>query len=116
MSTAISGNAAIHQESKKVHPSLFKKFLNWSADQQENRLGWQVFSVVLFGCVIMPISILVISISGANLFLILTAIVAMLTNLVMTLTAAPTKISIPVFFFTIMVILAILITSSLTLI
>jgi hypothetical protein len=91
--------------------SLVNRFFDWSSDQQENRLGWQGISLIGFGCFFTPLAVLLISLSGANLFLILTALIAMEVNLVVNLTTMPTKITIPVFFLTALTDLIIIVVS-----
>ncbi len=110
MSTVIRGQAYIRRESTKSLRSSVKNFLRWSAGQQENRLGWQGLALVLFGSFLTPVTILTVCLSRGPLFLIINAIVIMEANLVVNLVAAPTKISIPVFFGGIVVELAIIFT------
>jgi hypothetical protein len=98
MSTTISHPIFVSHESTKSLRSLVNRFLDWSSDQQENRLGWQGISLIGFGCFFTPLTVLLMSLSGANLFLIMTALVAMEVNLVVNLTSMPTKITIPAFF------------------
>ena len=98
MSTTISYPISITQESTRSLRSLVNKFLNWSADQQENRLAWQGIGLLVFGCFLTPLSVLMMSLTGANMFFILIAIVAMEVTLILDLTAMPTKITIPTFF------------------
>jgi|SRR5450432_3267718 len=98
MSTTIIHTILISHESTSSPRSLVNRFLDWSSDQQENRLGWQGISLLGFGCFLTPLTILMISLSGVNMFLIMTALVAMEVNLVANLTTMPTKITIPVFF------------------
>jgi hypothetical protein len=98
MSTTISHPIFISHESTRSLRSLVNRFLDWSADQQENRLGWQGLSLFGFTCFFTPLTVLMISLSGANLFLIMTALVAMEVNLVVNLLVMPTKITIPAFF------------------
>jgi hypothetical protein len=98
MSTTISHPISIAHEGTRSFHSLVNKFLNWSADQQENRLAWQGIGLLVLGCFLTPLSVLMMSLTGANLFFILIALVAMEVTLVLDLTAMPTKITIPAFF------------------
>jgi hypothetical protein len=98
MSTTISHPILVSHESRGSLLSLINRFLDWSSDQQENRLEWQGISLLGFGCFFTPLTVLMISLSGADLFLIMFALVAMEVNLVANLTAMPTKITIPAFF------------------
>jgi hypothetical protein len=98
MSTAISFPISITHESTRSLRSLVNKFLNWSADQQENRLGWLGIGLFGFGCIFTPLTVLIVFLSGANTFLILIPLIAMEMTLVANLSAMPTKIAIPAFF------------------
>ena len=98
MSTTISHSISITHESTGSVRLLVSKFLTWCADQQENRLAWQGIGLLVFSCFLTPLSVLIMSLTGANLFFILVALVAMEVTLVLDLTAMPTKITIPAFF------------------
>jgi hypothetical protein len=98
MSTTISHPISITHESTRSLRFLINQFLDWSSDQQEDRLGWQGISLLGFTCFFTPLTILMITLSGANLFLIMTTLVAMEVNLVVNLVVLPTKITIPAFF------------------
>jgi hypothetical protein len=111
MSTTISHPILVSHESSRSLRSLINRFLEWSSDQQENRLAWQGISLIGFGCFFTPVSILLMSLSGANMFLILTALVAMEVTLVANLTTMPTKITIPAFFLAVVADITIIIIS-----
>jgi hypothetical protein len=98
MSTTINSTISIPHESIRSFQLRINRFLDWSSDQQENRLRWEGISLIGFGCFFTPLTVLLISLSGANLFLIMTALIAMEAILVANLTAMPTKITIPAFF------------------
>ncbi|MDP9040678.1 MAG: hypothetical protein M3N30_01775 [Bacteroidota bacterium] len=98
MLTAIHRPLAISHESAGSLRSLGNKFLNWSADQQENRLGWQGIGFLALGCFFTPLTVLIIYLSGANPLLIIAALIAMEITLVTNLSTMPTKITIPGFF------------------
>ncbi|HXB28399.1 MAG TPA: hypothetical protein VNW49_01210 [Puia sp.] len=98
MSTTISHPILVSHESTSSLHSLVSRFLDWSSDQQENRIAWEGISLLAFGCFFTPLTILMISLSGVNLFLIIIALVAVEIILVVNLTTMPTKITIPVFF------------------
>jgi hypothetical protein len=111
MSTTISHPIIISHESTRSLRSLVNRFLDWSSDQQENRLGWQGISLLVFGCFLTPLTVLLISLSGANMFLIMTALIAMEVNLVVNLTTMPTKITIPAFFLAVVADITIIVVS-----
>ena len=99
----------ISQKSTKSLRSRIRNILNWNTEQKENRIGWESFALVAFGCILTPLTILMVSLNGANLFLIMTAIVVMEVNLMTGLLTLPTKIAIPIFLSGILVDFAIII-------
>jgi hypothetical protein len=113
MSTTISHPIFVSHESARSLHSLVNRFLEWSSDQQENRIAWQGINLLAFGCFFTPLTILMISLSGTNLFLIMTALVAVEINLVANLTTMPTKITIPVFFLAVIADITIIVVSAL---
>jgi len=77
--------------------SLYARFINWCNGQENNRLMWLGIALMAHGCIITPITIVMILLAGTNLFLFVLALVAMVATLVVNLAALPTKITIPVF-------------------
>ena len=116
MSTVLKHPINIPQESKKSPRSLIRNILNWNSKQQENRIGWEIAALVAFGCILTPLTILMASLTGANLVFIMTAIVVMEVNLMTGLLVLPTKISIPIFLAGIIIDFAIIIICAISLI
>lgn len=83
--------------------SLLSKFSTWSAGQEKNRLLWLGLILALHGCIITPLTVMAVLLAGTNLTLFVIAIVAMGMSLVTNLAAMPTKITIPVFFLSIVI-------------
>jgi hypothetical protein len=79
--------------------SLWKKFISWADGQEENRLGWTAFAITGHGCVFTIFTSMAILFSGNHFIFWPFAIVAMVACVVVNLAAMPTKITIPVFFF-----------------
>lgn len=98
MSTTISHTISIPHESKGSLRSLFSRFLNWSAEQQENRIAIEGIGLLIFGCFLTPLTVMAVTLSGTNTLLLIPAIIAMEMTLVANLATLPTKITIPVFF------------------
>jgi hypothetical protein len=94
---------------KKSTTSIFSPFIDWCSHQQEYRLLWLGLALVGHGCIITPLTIFAVIISGANIVLFMTAIVAMSMAVVTNLAALPTKYTIPIFLFSILIDLGILI-------
>jgi hypothetical protein len=78
--------------------SVFTRFSHWTQAQEANRFGWLAVAIVGHGCVLTPMTILlVVSLTGLNLVLFMTTLAAMAMALVVNLAAQPTKVTIPVF-------------------
>ena len=110
MNTALNPGIATYKESL-VKPSIISRFITWTKNQQPNRLLWLGVALVAHGCIITPITISAVIFAGTNLVLFMSAIIAMSLVVVTNLAAMPTKITIPVFFFSILLDIAIIIAS-----
>ena len=93
---------------KVSNPSLLKRFMQWAEDQEKYRFGWVAGILAGHGCIITPLTLFAIILSGSNIVFFIAAIVAMMTSLVTNLAALPTKYTIPAFFISILVDLAII--------
>lgn len=96
----------IHSESKK---SVVTRFLDWCNSQEKYRFGWLAAIIAGHGCIVTPLTLIAIIMSGNNLIFWFLALIAMGTSLVTNLAALPTKITIPVFFISIAIDLLIVI-------
>ncbi|TCJ19028.1 hypothetical protein EPD60_01025 [Flaviaesturariibacter flavus] len=88
--------------------SFLARFVNWADDQEKYRFGWVAGILAAHGCVMTPITLIAIVLGGNNIFLWVAAIVAMGAALVANLAAQPMKVTIPVFFTSLLVDLAII--------
>lgn len=88
--------------------SLWKRFINWSEGQEENRFGWTAFAIAGHGCVFTVITVAVILATGNNFIFWPFAIAAMAASLITNLAALPTKITIPTLLITVLVDIAII--------
>ena len=77
--------------------------MNWCENQNENRILWIGIALAAHGCIITPLTVMAVLLAGTNLFLFMLAIVAMGMSLVTNLAALPTRITIPVFFLSILI-------------
>ncbi|MEO6489533.1 MAG: hypothetical protein ABIO04_06305 [Ferruginibacter sp.] len=79
--------------------NLISTSIAWCTAQEDSRLLWVGLGLTIHGCIITPLTVLTILITGSGLGLlgIAIAIVAMTAVLVVNLAALPTKITIPVF-------------------
>lgn len=83
--------------------SLLSRFLSWSKGQEENRFGWLAVILALHGCVLTPLTLFAVFMGGNNMVLFSLAIAAMAVCLISNLSAMPTKITIPVFFLSVVI-------------
>lgn len=100
-----SFSPALHHAYVKpaAHQNIVQRFINWCNAQQQHRLLWMGVILALHGCVLTPVAMLLSLQAGAGNFLFVGVIAAMVVNLVPNLAALPTKITIPVFFLSILV-------------
>ena len=81
--------------------SVWKKFIAWCDEQEKNRLGWMITAIALHVCVLTIFTLFAIILSGNHFIFWPFAISAMVITLIVNLAAMPTRITIPVFFFTV---------------
>lgn len=82
--------------------------MNWCGSQEPYRYGWLALILALHGCVLAPISLLVVFMNGTNMFFLTVVSAAMAASLITNLAAMPTKITIPVFFLGLLLDLAVI--------
>ena len=93
-----------HSYSKEQnHITVWKKFLAWAEKQEENRFTWTAIGVAGHGCFFTIITTLMILFTGNHFMFWPFAIAAMAMVVVTNLAALPTKITIPVFFFSLLI-------------
>lgn len=93
--------------------SLLTRFFAWTKTQEKYRFGWSATILAIHGCALTPITLFFVYLGGNDMTLWAFAIGAMAMALVTNLAALPTKITIPVFFLSVLIDLA-LITMSVT--
>ena len=89
--------------------SLWKQFITWAKGQEENRLMWLAVAISGHGCIITIMTMLAIIFSGNHFVFWPFAIAAMSITVVSNLAALPTRITIPIFFISILIDVAIII-------
>jgi hypothetical protein len=89
--------------------SVSKKFITWCDNQEKYRLGWLAAALTLHGCVLTILTMFAVVLAGNHFIFWPFVIGAMGITLVVNLAAMPTKITIPVFFFSVLIDLAIII-------
>lgn len=89
--------------------SAWKKFIIWCDSQEKYRLGWLAAALTLHGCVLTIITMFAVVLAGNHFIFWPFIIGGMGITLIVNLAAMPTKITIPVFFFSVLIDLAIII-------
>lgn len=108
METSIQ-HAYMPSYSKRVASvSLWKQFINWADGQQKNSFGWTALAIMGHGCVFTIFTVAIILLTGNHFIFWPFAIGAMTMALVSNLAAMPTKITIPIFFFSLLIDLVII--------
>ena len=109
MQTTIQQGYTPSISAKKSHISPWKKFINWSNEQEKNRLGWAAGIIAGHGCVFTILTVATIVLTGNNFIFWPFAIGAMAACLITNLAAMPTKITLPVFFISLLIDVAIIV-------
>ena len=89
--------------------TIFVRFFKWCNSQEKYRLGWLAVIIAIHGCLLTPMTLVSIIFSGNNFVYWVLATAAMTMSLVTNLAALPTKITIPVFFFSVLIDLVVII-------
>lgn len=84
-------------------PSLLASFLHWCKQQQPNRLLWLGIALTVHGCVLTPITFILVLSSGSNPIMFALVIAAMAMTVVSNLAALPTRITIPILLFSVLI-------------
>lgn len=107
--TTLNQTIAATYTEKEPSVSVLKKFINWCKEQDENRFMWVGIVLAGHGCILTPLTVMAVLLAGTNMVLFMLAIVSMGMAVVTNLAAMPTKITIPVFVFSILIDIAIVI-------
>lgn len=94
--------------SKEKTQSIFSQFITWCKGQESYRFAWLAAIIFIHGCVLTPITVLSVALSSNNIIYWVAAMSAMGMALVSNLAAMPTKITIPVFFLSVLIDLVII--------
>ncbi|HEX2607244.1 MAG TPA: hypothetical protein VHK91_07690 [Flavisolibacter sp.] len=81
---------------------ILTRFMNWCKAQQPNRLLWLGIALSAHGCILTPLTVMTVLLAGTHIWMVVTALVAMGMALVTNLAALPTRITIPVFFLSVL--------------
>jgi len=106
METTVKHVYAPSADTSKV--STWKKFINWCESQEQYRLGWLAAAITIHGCVLTIVTMFAVVIAGNHFIFWPFIIGGMGITLIVNLAAMPTKVTIPVFFFSVLVDLVII--------
>lgn len=98
-----------HQAEYKTQGSLLTRFFTWCKNQEKNRLTWLGVALAVHGCALTPITFMAVAFSGLNLTLVFVIIGTMAMAVVPNLAAQPTRITLPLFFLSVLIDVAIMI-------
>lgn len=101
-------------EKRSGRVSLWKKFITWSDGQEENRLLWTAITIMGHGCFFTIMTLFAVIFTGNNFIFWPITAAAMGIPLVANLAAMPTKITIPLLFFSVLIDLVVIITCIVT--
>ena len=88
---------------------VWKKFIDWCDGQEKYRFGWLAAALTLHGCVLTILTMFAVVLAGNHFIFWPFIIGAMGITLITNLAAMPTRITIPVFFFSVLIDLVIII-------
>jgi hypothetical protein len=101
-------NPAYSPATKKE--SLVSRFITWCDGQEQYRFGWLAVIITIHGCVLTPLTVLTLVATGNNFVFWGFAIGAMAMALITNLAAMPTRVTIPIFFLSIVIDIAVIAT------
>jgi hypothetical protein len=93
----------------ETHASSWKKFIDWTKKQEEDRFLWMAIAIGGHGCFFTIITLLMILFTGNHFIFWPFAIAAMAVTVVTNLAALPTIITIPIFFLSLLMDIVIII-------
>ena len=88
--------------------NVFTRFFQWCREQEFNRMLWIGIALAGHGCVFTPVTSMVVLAFGGSLAMLMIAMAAMGMVLVTNLAAMPTRITIPVLVFSILIDIALI--------
>ena len=83
----------------RKHPeTIVTRFLNWTKEEEKNRLAWLGVSLIMMTAVFFPVTMVSILLHGAAFQLIIGAMFSLILAVVPNMAALPTRYTIPAFF------------------
>jgi hypothetical protein len=83
--------------SDKHSETIVTRFINWSKNEEKNRIAWAGISITVITAVFFPVTMVSILMHGAAFKLIIGAMFSLILVFVPNLSALPTKYTIPAF-------------------
>ncbi len=108
MQTTIQHNYIQSNVNTGTKVSRWQRFINWADEQEKNHWGWTAGILVGHGCFATIFTMVAIVFTGNNFIFWPFAIAAMSVCVITNLAAMPTRVTIPVFFISLLVDLAII--------
>jgi hypothetical protein len=109
MKTLQTSVGSIQLTARTEKTPVIRRFFAWCDQQEKYRLAWLGAIVTGHGCVITPLTLGFVMLAGNNFIFWPLAIAAMGMSLITNLAAMPTKVTIPVFFLSLLIDLVIIV-------
>ncbi|HEY8733389.1 MAG TPA: hypothetical protein VIL90_02410 [Puia sp.] len=87
-------NLTLNKKSKSI---FLVRFLNWSKEEEKNRIAWVGISITIMTAIFFPVTMVAILLHGASFKLIIIAMFSLILVVIPNLAALPTRITIPAF-------------------
>ena len=94
-----------------LQESLLMKFFRWADEQQFERLLWLGFTFMFHSCVLTPLTVMAALTSGSDFWVVIGAVLSISIVVITSLAALPTRITIPVFFLSVVIDLVLIVYS-----
>ena len=103
MQTTIHPSYLQKNKATANHVSSWRRFIMWAEGQGKNRLGWVAFVIIGHGCLFTVFTALTVAFTGNHFIYWPFLIGAMILSVSTVISGMPTKYVIPVFFFSLLV-------------
>lgn len=111
METTLHTPVLTKNQTKIKNPSIVSTFMAWCEGQERNRLGWLGGILAFHGCMLTPITLFAVVLSGTNFALYIATLLAIALTVITNLAAMPTKVTIPAFLFSVLIDIVVIVLS-----
>lgn len=111
MNTTLQHSHTGYYQRTTGHISVWSRFMSWCHGQEEHRFLWLAAGLAGHGCFLTPLTLMAVMLSGNSMLLWALVIGAMAMTLVTNLAGLSTKITIPVFFLSILIDVGVIVSS-----